>query len=118
MAQKRDPTRGDFVQLVEKDMVNLNITEAQLVGHNKVDLKKLLKQSAKDAAFKELKATQEKHIKVKHIVCKDLEIQSYLRSENLCSEEKQTLTALRSQCVRNVRNNFKKCEQTSLSIKM
>ena len=68
MAQKRDPTIGDFAQLVEKDMVNLNITEAQLVGHNKVDLKKLLKQSAKDAAFKELKATQEKHIKVKHIV--------------------------------------------------
>ena len=89
-------------------MVNLNITEAQVVGHNKVDLKKLLKQSAKGAAFRELKATQEKHIKVKHIVYKALEMQSYLRSENLCSEEKQTLTALRPQCVRNVRINFKK----------
>ena len=108
MAQKIDPTRGDFVQLVEKDMINLNITEAQVIGYNKVDLKKLFKQSEKDAAFEELKATKEKHIKVKHIVYKDLEMQSYLRCENLCSEEIQTLTALRSQCLRNVRNNFKK----------
>ena len=91
-----------------KDLASLNITEAQVVGHNKVDLKKLLKLNATNTAFKELKEIQAKHTKEKHVVYDTLEMQLYLRSDSLSSEEKHTLTAIRSQSIKNVRNNFKK----------
>ena len=72
----------------------------------RVDLKKALKVSASNASFVGLKKKLMKHKKVKHIQYDCFKMQPYLRSENLQAEERQTITALRSKCVRSVKTNF------------
>ena len=54
-AQNEKPTTGDFVKLVEQDMSNLNVTYEDITKSTKSDLKQLLKISAKNACFEELK---------------------------------------------------------------
>ena len=108
LAQKEAPTHGDFVKLVEQDMVELNMSYQQLEVTDKVTLKAYLKKNATHAAFTFLKSQLEKHMKVKDIQYETFVIQPYLRSANLHSEEMKTLTAVRSMCVRNVKANFRK----------
>ena len=55
LAQQESPVVGDFAQLVKTDLLNLNVTQAQVETLPRSDLKKLLKLSATNAAFKELK---------------------------------------------------------------
>ena len=105
-AQKLNPTCGDFVKLVEKDMIDLGTTYDEVTSENKEHLKKKLKINARSACFKELKSKLSSHKKIKHIQYKSFEIQSYLRSPNLHPEEMQTITALRSKCVKTIRTNF------------
>ena len=107
-AQKQNPTSGDFVQLVEKDLMDLRITQAHLELHGKSDFKKLLKNIVTKEAFKELLELKEKHTKVKHIEYDTLKIQNYLQSPNICTEETQVLASLRSNCIKTVRTNFPK----------
>ena len=108
LAQKESPNHGDFVQLVEQDMLELNVTSQHLDDLDKVSLKARLKKNATIAAFKFLKLRQSEHKEVKHIQYKTFEVQSYLRSATLHSEEMKTLTAVRSMCLRNIRSNFSK----------
>ena len=69
-------------------------------------MKKTVKVSATNASFKELKIKLMKHKKVKHIQYDSLKMQPYLRSDTLQAEERQTITALRSKCVRSIKTNF------------
>ena len=46
------------------------------------------------------------HKKIKHIQYDLLKMQPYLRSDKLQAEERQTITALQSKCVRSVKANF------------
>jgi hypothetical protein len=110
IAQKNSPSKGDFVTIVEKDLKSLNLTYEQVTSSqiSKIQLKKLLRQYATNAAFKELTKKLEKHTKVKDIKYERLEMQQYLKSENLTSEETHVLAAVRSKCVRNVKMNFRK----------
>ena len=108
IAQRDDPTSGDFVKLVEKDMEDLNVTYEQVASMDKIKLKKTLKSNATNAAFQELKEKLKKHKSVKHMKYEHFEIQSYLQSKILHPEEAHVVTALRSQCVKNVRSNFRK----------
>ena len=107
-AQKENPTSGDYVKLVEQYMEDLNITYTQIQNSDKVTMKASLKKNATFVAFNSLKSKLMKHKKVKHIHFESLKIQPYLRSNILHAKEKETLTALRSKCVRNVRINFTK----------
>ena len=43
---------------------------------------------------------------MKHINYETFELQSYLKRGNICTEETQVLTALRSKCVKSARMNF------------
>ena len=107
-AQKDTPTSGDFIQLVEKDMINLNTSYEEIKNTNKILLKKHLKTNATSAAFRYLKGKLHKHKKIKHIQYSSLKMQPYLRNPNIHYEETHVITALRSKCVRNVRSNFSK----------
>jgi hypothetical protein len=115
LAQQDRPAQGDFAQLVKSDLNSLNITEAQVKALTKTDLKKLLKSSATTAALNELKEIQGRHNKIKHIKYEKLEIQPYLTNPRIYNSDKHTLTAVRSQCVRNVRMNFQKMYKYRLS---
>jgi hypothetical protein len=105
-AQKLNPTNGDFVKLVEQDMLDLGTTYEEITCKNKVELKRILKSNARNACFQELKTKLLGHRKVKHIKYNTFEIQPYLRSKYLHPEEVQTITALRSKCVKSVKSNF------------
>ena len=54
-AQMQDSTPGDFIKLVEKDMLGLDITMKDVEESTKVDLKKAIKGSATNSSFAELK---------------------------------------------------------------
>ena len=71
-AQKENPTRGDFIKLIEKDLKDLNITYEEIITNSisKVKLKTL----AKNAAFEQLLLTLNTHRKVKHIKYDALDI--------------------------------------------
>ena len=47
-----------------------------------------------------------KHKKVKHIQYDSLKMQQYLRSDKIQAEERPTITALRSKCVRSIKTDF------------
>ena len=66
-AQRTDPTSGDFIKLVEKDMLDLNVTWEQVEKSSKDELKKILKTNATIVGLTALKHKQVKHKKIKHI---------------------------------------------------
>lgn len=108
LAQKLNPSQGDFVNIVEKDLKDLNLTHEEVAELSKTQLKATLKKNAKSAAFEQLETTLLTHTKVKDIKYKHLEMQMYLKSDELSCEEIKTLTSFRSNCTRNIRSNFKK----------
>ena len=102
------------MQLVEKDMKDLNISHEEITQSTRVDLKKKLKVLATNASFVDLKERLQKHKKVKHIDYKCLRIQSYLLSTNIHKDEAQVITACRSKCIRTIRSNFSKMYKNRL----
>ena len=109
LAQKNNPTQGDFVISVEKDMQQFKITYEQVTSASlsKDQLKALLRKSAKNVAFKYLQEVQATHTKVRDIIYEKLEMQSYLRISDLSQEAIKTITSFRSQCTRGIKYNFK-----------
>ena len=77
MAQKNDPSPGDFVNLVVKDLQNIEIDMSYNdIKEMGVDtFKTLIKKKTKDAAFKLLKSLQSKHSKIKNIKYDELRCQ-------------------------------------------
>ena len=51
LAQKLNPSQGDFVNIVEKDLKDLNLTHEEVAELSKTQLKATLKKNAKSAAF-------------------------------------------------------------------
>ena len=106
LAQKTSPTQGDLIKLVEKDLLELGISfEEAITSQMSKDKIKIL---ARTAAFKDLLQRKDNHMKVKHNMYDKWEIQPYLKSDIFTEKETHTLTALRSQCTRGIKTNFKK----------
>ena len=106
LAQKTSPTQGDLIKLVEKDLLELGISfEEAITSQMSKDKIKIL---ARTAAFKDLLQQKDNHKKVKHNMYDKWEIQPYLKSDIFTEKETHTLTALRSQCTRGIKTNFKK----------
>ena len=112
IAQKANPTRGDFIRLVEKDIAMLGITYEEVVfGQiSKMQLKTI----ANTVAFQSLLVKLENHTKMKHIDYTTLSMQPYLKCEIFSSKEAILLTSLRSHCLRGIKGNFKKMYQNNL----
>ena len=115
LAQKLNPSQGDFVNIVEKDLKHFNLTHKEVTEMSKTQLKATLKKNSQSAAFEQLKTTLLTHTKVKNIKYHHLEMQMYLKSDDLSCEEIKTLTSFRSNCTRNIRSNFKRCWGPDLS---
>ena len=60
MAQKADPSPGDFVNIVDSDLkkLNLNMDYKGIESMNKEFFKNMVKKKVKEAAFKHLKEYQ------------------------------------------------------------
>ena len=106
--QKRNPTRGDFVQLIADDFKLIDVEQNDLAiqNTNKKSYKLIIKQKIKSAAFKYLQTKKETHSKVSHIQYSGLQIQSYMLSPLFTNDEVNQLHALRSRST-DCKENFK-----------
>ena len=107
MAQKENPSQGDFAKLVAKDLELFGLThdEVEADTMSKEALKKELKETAKKEAFVELYTDLQKGSKGKELKYNRVEIQDYLKSD-MTKNEKYILTAIRTRCVKTLKANF------------
>ena len=107
--QERNPSPGDFVELVKDDFSRCNLTfnEELIIGGKEGDYKRLIRKHIKMAALNELKTKQSSHSKVNNIVYENLEKQPYLISPIFTNDDIGILSNLRSHTTRGIRANFK-----------
>ena len=112
--QKIDCTKGDFYQLVTKDAksMEIEINEKEIAQMSKSTYKKFIKTKVKTAAFKHLQSLQEGHSKVKNIKYHKLQMQPYMMHPCMNSDDIALLFALRTRCVRGIRNDFREMFST------
>ena len=107
--QQRNPTPGDFAELVKADFTKNNIEyKEDFITAAKVnDYKSFIRKNVKKAAFEEFKNMQAKHSKVSEIRYEKFEKQSYLQSPIFSNEDVEVLSNMRSHTTRGIRDNFK-----------
>ena len=114
--QKNDPLKGDFYELVMKDIeaINWRITENEIKVMKKEKLKSIVKRKVREAALLYLKQQQQKHSKAQKISYEKLEISNYMNSLIFTSENTKLLLALRTRTVNGIRTDFKSMFSTLL----
>ena len=77
---RKDSTKGDFIDLVQKDMEELclTFTEEDIKDMNKIQWKKYVKEVVKEKAFEFLKEENGKKSKTKHITFEQFSTREYL----------------------------------------
>ena len=78
--QKDNPSKGDFVVLVEEDlrMIGEDPNNCNLFVLSKNNFKNHIKREIRKVTFAEFKHVQESHLKVKDIPYNKFELQDYL----------------------------------------
>ena len=120
IAQKANPTKGDWINIIEEDMelINLNMSELEITTMSKNQFKKHVKTCVKTATFKSLKALQDNHIKIKHINYNKFTLQSYLESDKFSFEEASTLFNMRADTVNGIKKCFPKLYENNIQCKL
>ena len=108
IAQKNDPTPGDFVDLLYKDFKSIKVVQNDdaIQTMDKHTYKQRIKSKVKEAAFLYLKEKQQQHSKVRDLNYDQLKTQCYMTSPLFSNEEVNMLHALRSRST-DCKNNFK-----------
>ena len=116
LAQKDDPSPGDFVNLVAKDLQDMDINMSfKDVKEMRADtFKALTKKKTRHTAFKQLKSLQSKHSKIRSIKYDELRCQPYMTSPIFTNEEVNLLQSLRSRSIQ-CKVNFKGLNGDDLS---
>ena len=117
-AQNENPTAGDFVTLVNKDLVKFELTQEKIMGMTKQQVKRELRRKAQKFAFCELYQKTQQSSKVKEIKYTELKMQDYLKSDKMNKNEKNMLFAIRTKCVKGVKSNFKNLHKVCLHCPM
>ena len=78
---KSESRKGDFYQLVKKDMeeLNINMPETEILSHTKRKWKLLISKRDKEYVFAKLVTENSKLENTKHIVFEDLKLSNYLQ---------------------------------------
>ena len=105
-AQILKPSQGDWTEIVRKDLMKTEVNEKHLIEKTKIEAKKEIKTKIKNATFNHLLNLQKAHEKVKHNVYLKLETQPYLKTAEIPNKEAEMLTALISQTLRGIKENF------------
>ena len=120
-AQKKSPTQGDWINLVQEDMnlLNLNISDNVISEMSQDDYKNIVKKKVQIHALEELKSRQQGHQKVKQIPYVHFTSpQDYLISSLFTNKMKSFLFNLRCESVKTVRNNFHKYYYNDIACKV
>ena len=86
--------------------IGMCLTDDEIKSMTKTNFKKTLKENILKSAFKYLQSLKTNHSKVKIIKYDKLEVQPYITSNKLSTEEKQLLQRLRSSTI-DVKSCFK-----------
>ena len=120
MEQRKNPTNGDFIELVKEDFIKIGKCfdenmENFIVKTPKKAFKRYIKNLVQVAAFQTLVGMQQKHTKVKQIKYESLKCQEYLTSGIFSNDEISILSSLRSNTLRTIKSNFKNLYEGNLS---
>ena len=107
-AQRDNPTQGDFVELVRKDLEDIDelFDEEAICSQDNSLFKKCLKKKIKQVAFRDLKEIQSSHSKVKNITYDNFIIQPYITSSIFTNEMTEILFNMRSCMTKTFKSNF------------
>ena len=105
-AQKRNPLKGDFVPQVNKNLVDLSISENDLLLRSEEDLKSLLKNKLRAVAFQELIEKAREHSKVNENIYKDMNGCAYLSDKRFTPDIVNLLFSFQTRCF-DMKNNFR-----------
>ena len=108
ISQIRNPTKGDWPQIVKKDLADFNITFSfeEIKKIKKDKFKRIVKEACKKYSYKKLMNKKAGHEKGKHIKYNQLKIANYLVSDNITTEEAKMLFKIRTDMIE-VKENFK-----------
>ena len=105
--QRCNPCRGDWVTLVEADLVELHIDFDQIGGCSAEIFTKQIVEKIRNKAFQELLKIQDGHEKVRYIFFEDLGgPQNYLCNTKLSNRQKSLLFNLRCRSLKTIKINF------------
>ena len=112
MAQKENPTKGDFYCQVVKDfkIIGETLDEREITSKSKFSFKNNIKWKVRNAALLYLIEKQQKHSKIKNILYDELETQTFMTSPLFQNSEVSLLFALRSRyvdCKANFRTKYR-----------
>ena len=108
-AQKSDPTKGDFCELVIGDceLIKLQLNEDAIRALSRYELKAEVKKRAREAAMRYLSEIKDTKSKMDGITYSGpFALQSYMQSELFNEEMASLLLALRTRTVRGIRTDF------------
>ena len=107
-AQKSNPVRGDWIELVKGDFENMGISldEAEIQACTKSEFKIKVKSAVKEYVFDKLKKLQEGHSKISNICYKNFKVQNYMTNHTLNNHEVSLLFSLRSRTASIFKANF------------
>ena len=105
-AQLDNPVKGDWCELVQKDLedLDLNTNQVELVGTD--NYKEKVKEKIKRLAFSDLKELQKSHKKINNIEYKCFKAQPYIKNHIMNNGDISLLFSLRCRTVRNIKANF------------
>jgi hypothetical protein len=107
LEQRNNPCRGDWVILVEADMLQLHIDFDQIEGCSAELFRKQIVGKIRNRAFEELLKIQDGHEKVRYIFFEDLSgPQEYLCSTKFSNRQKSLLFNLRCRSLKTIKDNF------------
>ena len=110
-AQKNNPTPGDWIHRVGKDLetYQINMSEEAITNMAENEWKAYVKLRVRKTVFEDLREVQSGHIKVKDINFSCLKNpQKYLTSKLLNNKMRSLLYNLRSRSVKSIKDNFHK----------
>ena len=107
-AQKKNPVKGDWTELVENDLVEfgINLNDECIEKMTKLEYILLVKKKINDNVFEKLKIKQKGHSKIKNISYSELKTQGYMKSPMLNNHEASLLFSLRSRTTKDFKANF------------
>ena len=117
LAQKKQPSEGDWVKLVDIDKKDLDMMyeDSAIARMSSEDYLDIVKSKVRQKAFAELRQIQQGHEKVRHIQYDSLsEPQEYLCHKMSNNRISRLLFNLRCQTVKNIKNNFHKQFENNL----
>jgi hypothetical protein len=107
-AQKENPTKGDFIELIKADMNLIGVDlDDDLIEKMDINVyKKHIKSKIRESAFKYLCYEKTKHKKVSNIIYDKFTAQDYIKSTKFTNAEVELLIAFRSNMVRGMKKCF------------